>query len=143
MGPTTFEKAFIKAIGKAFDETKVMFWHKGSHTWIKYPHKNKLRGIETYRSQHYIDRWVPYFKEFLKTGVFDENAYWQIYDTDPEDSTKNIYIGEVRAIKMVLKDKQWSEHSPAMNQWMKAVRIENPNVGFKQRNKPTGEEHDN
>jgi len=78
----SFEKAFLTAIPN-FDETIMHFEHKrkmyeGCN--IKFVLDGKLKTMEVYYSQHYIDLWAGHFKEFFKTGKFDYNQYWIPYN---------------------------------------------------------------
>lgn len=138
MGPIAFEKKFAKRCGKVFNETKVLFFHNGNQTIVKYPYKNKLLGIQMYREDRWLDQWINYFIEYLETGEFDTHSYWKIYTSSGKNFSDYTYIGETQKIPMVLKDKLWSEHSPEFNKYMKDVRSQDSmnGVGFNQQPKP-------
>ena len=137
MGPKAFEKKFTKQCGKLFNETKILFFHDGSKTTVKYPYKDKLLGVEMYREDYCLDQWVNYFIEYLETGKFDEHAHWKTYSASSGNFSKYTYTGETQRIPMVLENKLWSVHSPEFNKHMKTVRSQEgmSGVGFQQQPK--------
>lgn len=133
---TSFEKAFKKEVIN-FDETKIWFEHKNkSHegSFICFVLDGKLKKLHLYRDSYYIDIWKNYFIEFLNTGDFDYNGYWELYnksDINPNDKDK-IY-------KFPLCEdlgKQFYPHSKQMQKFLFNYRQNYPNCGIKQVSKP-------
>lgn len=148
MGPKGFEKQFIKACGDVFNETKILFFHEGRQTLVKYPYNDRLYGIRISRDDYEIKLWVNHFVDYLKTGKFDNCSYWRIYDVEagshgPRDTRKIIYYDDhPKGIPMILKDDNiWSVHSPEHNEHMKFIRAQEgmAGVGFQRFPKPTEE----
>jgi len=137
-GPQGFEKEWIKQL-KGFNETKIFFFHDKSQTTVKYIDGNKLLGVEMYRSGYEIDNWLGHFQHYLDTGTFDTNFYWEGHNTIKNAAGEGVdtILTPATAIPMVLKKKLWSEHSPAMNKFMKDERANKDNgMGFRRVRRP-------
>lgn len=136
-GPKAFVKAWQKALSN-FNETKIFFCHDKSKTTIKYIHGDKLYGVEMYRCQFEIDRWIGHFQYYLDTGTFDPKAYWVVYtsEMDEEDKLKSTYGPTVTGVLMSLEKQLWNVHSPELNRFMRETRNVNRDVGFEQVNRP-------
>lgn len=135
MGPKAFEKEFKRRMGKRFNETKLFFFHDGSETKIAYIHGSKLRYVEMYRGDYWLDLWENHFKSYLQTGEFDTNAYWRVYTgMNPENS----WLSATRAVPMKCVKQVWTVYSPEHNKHMSEVRSQEgmSGVGFKQQPKP-------
>jgi len=133
-GPKGFEKAWIKAL-KGFNETKILFTHTKSDTTIKYIHNNKLLGVEMYRSQYEIDRWIGHFQAYLDTGTFDTDAYWVQYTHDTNNK-KQIITNPV-PLPMELRKQIWSVHSKEMSNYLRKERAATKlDIGFEQVARP-------
>ena len=138
-GPKGFEKAWTKQL-KNFDETKIFFKHTRDNTVLNFISGGQLLGIEMYRCQFEIDRWIGHFQNFLETGVFDTNAYWCEYTTcrAEDGSLKKVLCTEVFAVPMVLKGKIWNEHSKEQDKFMNDQRAAKGDLGFKLVSRPNG-----
>ena len=136
-GPQAFEKAWIKALN-GFNETKIFFFHDKSKTLVKYIDGNRLLGVEMYRSTYEIEHWLGHFQHYLDTGTFDTDAYWTGYDSikGANGKLQDANITPMTAIPMVMKKKLWEVHGPELNKFMKAERLINPSMGFKQQGRP-------
>jgi hypothetical protein len=89
----SFEKAFIKSVYN-FDETKIWFEHPSKmyqESNICFSVNNKLYRLPMYKSQWHIDIWKNHFIEFINTGEFDFNSYWQLYGCKNKEHEKEIY----------------------------------------------------
>lgn len=137
-GPQGFEKAFIKRL-TGFNETKIFFFHDKSKTTVKYINKRSLIGIEMYRDDYEMDKWIGHFQNYLDTGTFDTNAYWYGHNSvkDADGKWEDTILSPVVPIPMKLEKKLWSVHSPAHNRYMAEERANiDKGMGFKQVPRP-------
>ena len=131
-----FETYFKKVVHN-FDETKIWFEHARKMyepTMVCFVVDGRLRKLEVYKDKHSIDEWAPHLVEFLATGKFDNNAYWQLYsdkDIDPAD------IGKVYAFPMKERRKyEFYPNSKELFNFLAEYREKWPNCGIKQVPKP-------
>lgn len=75
----SFIKAFKKAIPN-FDETKIFFEKKGKlYNGINVLFVDDgLKKLHLYCTDYYIELWKDHFIEFLETGHFDTNCYYEV-----------------------------------------------------------------
>ncbi len=132
----SFEKAFKLAVTN-FNETKIWFEHPSrSHSESKvcFVLDGKLAKLPMYKAQYYIDIWKNHFIEFLKTGKFDYNGYWMLYED--KDIAKSD-IGKVFKFPLCNDlGNQFYEHSDEQGEWLDKYRKKYPNCGIKQVTKP-------
>jgi hypothetical protein len=135
-GPKGFEKAWIKAL-KDFNETKIIFKRSGSQTILQYIDGNKLIGVEMYRNQFEIDKWLGHFQHYLDTGKFDTNAYWVEYTSINKNgeiiSTDKL---DIYSAPMKLVNKLWNVHSKEFSKFIDSERKLKGDLGFKQVSRP-------
>ena len=137
-GPIAFEKAWAKQL-KGFNETKIFFKKDGSQTLVQYIDGNKLLGVKMYRCQFEIDNWIGHFQNYLDTGIFDTNFYWEGHNSikNAEGKLVDTIITPVTAIPMRLKKKLWDVHSPEMNKFMRDERANKDHgMGFRRVPRP-------
>jgi len=131
-----FEKAFKKAVTN-FDETKIFFKHKSKMyepTKILFVLDGKLKELEIYKRQYFIEIYKNYFIEFIETGKFDYNAYWVLYE---DDMIAKEDIGKI--YKFPMCKSKWNdfyEHSEEMSNFLSNYRKKYKNCGIKQVPKP-------
>ncbi len=122
MGPKKFEATFKKRMQGLFNETKVFFFHCGDKTKIGYIAGKKLKYVNIYREEYELDYWSNHFLDYLKTGTFDDNAYWQVYNSDTVNMVDADWLSEITPVKMKCVEQVWSVHSSALNKFMKETR---------------------
>ena len=131
---TGFETAFKKAVYN-FDETKLFFTHSTKsyeHSIISFVLDGKLKRLHIHKSQYDIDIWKNYFIEFLKTGNFDYNAYWQLYGNISKEESAKIYKFPL----CVKFGNDFYTNSDEMFRFLYSYRKEKGDCGMKQVAKP-------
>jgi hypothetical protein len=135
MNKKSFEKAFKLAIPN-FDETKIWFKHKAKsyqESEICFVLDGKLKKLPMYKSQDNINLWKNYFIEFLATGNFDYNGYWELYSGNNKSSfDNNIY-------KFPLTSKNYNQfniHTDEMFKFLQEKRAKYGDLGIRQVPKP-------
>ena len=92
-----FENAFKNAVVN-FDPFRLVFIHatQSNHgTDICFEYEGKLVKFKLNRTQEAINKFANHFIEFMQTGIFDFNLYYQI-----QDIRNNEFVGNVYPVKL-------------------------------------------
>ena len=139
----SFENAFKKDVTN-FDETRIWFEHKSrmnDESNVCFITDGKLQRLPMYKSQYEIDKWKQHFIEFLDTGIFEMQAYWQVYGDEVPNEVKE-KIWKFPLTKSY--GNYFHEHSEEFSNWLTEIKKDNPwDCGVRQITKPIDKEIEN
>lgn len=126
----SFENAFKKAVIN-FDETKIWFEHPSRmylESKICFVLDRKLVKFPMYKSDYHINKWKYHFINYLETGKFDKNAYWELY---PNEHIAKEDIGKIFKFPLTEKShNKFYEHSKELNDFLYEYRKKYPKCGI-------------